>query len=445
MNITRPLVFLSYSARLADLWSTYHLPVEWTLGVSLAPAVAGAMARFRLGRAWSGLARPDSRRASREVAVDPEEQLTRLACRSLDSLRVGLVVLDAEDRPILVNPAARALGLLRAGAGLGNPVAHPAVRTLAGRARRTGVPREAELDLSRDPAAAAIAVNLRAVNLGDDFVAIEAQDMTEAHRVARVRRDFVANVSHELKTPIGALQLLSEALLDATDAGPARAGEPAPAGEPARERVPDIAAARRFADRIHHESRRLGRLVTELIELSRLQGGDPLPAPEPVGVDSIVAEVLDRTRTAAGAKGTEIEVTGERGLIVYGSDQQLATAVVNLVENALAYSPPGSPVTLATSATDELVDIAVTDEGIGIAPKDVDRVFERFYRADRARSRATGGTGLGLAIVKQIATNHGGRVEVASELGKGSTFTLRLPARPQPAVPPAPAAPKGSA
>jgi len=242
-----------------------------------------------------------------------------------------------------------------------------------------------------------------------------------------VRRDFVANVSHELKTPIGALQLLAEALLDATDPDSVTT-------DPAE----DVAAARRFAERIQTESTRLGRLVNELLELTRLQGAEPLPAPEPVAIDWVVAEVIDRTRTAASARSIEVDVTGDRGLTVYGSDSQIATAVANLVENAIAYSAEHTKVDVVTRGDDEYVEIAVTDQGIGIGPSDLDRIFERFYRADQARSRATGGTGLGLAIVKHIATNHGGRVEVSSRLGGGSTFTIRLPARPPDAVLPLP-------
>lgn len=345
-----------------------------------------------------------------------------LARRSVDSLRVGVVVLDADDVPVLINPAARAMGMLRAGATPGSIAAHPIIRTLAGQVRRTGIRREVELDLPRGTQGGAqdpLGVHLRAVGLSGNHVAIEAADVTESHRVARVRRDFVANVSHELKTPIGALQLLAEALLDATDPDSAVA-------DPSE----DVAAARRFAERIQHESTRLGRLVNELLELTRLQGAEPLPAPDPIAVDWVLAEVVDRTRTTAAARKIEVVVTGERGLTVYGSDSQIATAVANLVENAVAYSGEGTQVTVTVDRDDDHVGIAVADQGIGIAPDEVDRIFERFYRADQARSRATGGTGLGLAIVKHIATNHGGRVDVSSTLGGGSTFTLRLPASP---------------
>jgi len=206
----------------------------------------------------------------------------------------------------------------------------------------------------------------------------------------------------------------------------------------------DLAAARRFAERIQHESTRLGRLVSELLDLARLQGGEPLPEPSPVSVDRIIAEVIDRTGTPATAKGLEVGFAGTRGLTVYGSESQLVAAVANLAENAVNYSPdaqegrPAPRVTITARGDEDWVEITVSDQGIGIEPKDLDRIFERFYRADRARSRATGGTGLGLAIVKHIATNHGGQVDVDSTVGVGSTFTLRLPARPPDDVLPLP-------
>ena len=343
----------------------------------------------------------------------------RVAEDALSALRVGVLILDASDHPVLANPAASELGLVRPGPTPQAQHVHAVIRTLAAQVRRSGVRREVELDLPRRGSAAqsqgeTLGVRVHVTSLtgpgyAPGHVVIEASDVTEAHRVARVRRDFVANVSHELKTPVGALALLSETLVDAID---------------------DPEASRRFAERIHHESQRLGRLVKELLELSRLQGGDPLPAQLPVAVDRIVNEVVDRTRTAAAAKNIDIHFAGERGLIVFGNEGQLVNALANLVENAIAYSPDETKVTVDAHVDSDMVNIGVADQGIGIAAKDLDRIFERFYRADKARSRDTGGTGLGLAIVKHIAVNHGGRVDVESTLGTGSTFTLRLPARP---------------
>jgi two-component system, OmpR family, sensor histidine kinase SenX3 len=396
--------------------------VEWVigLGVVLAGALSGAGAGAVVVRRRRAATAAEGRQAIK--TEQDGTSLKGLGRKALASLHVGVVVLDGVDHPVLVNPAARAMGLLRSGGAPGTIAAHPILRTLAGQVRRTGVRREVELDLPRGRAGASpapLGLHLRAVALGGNLVSVEAADVTESHRLARVRRDFVANVSHELKTPIGALQLLAEALLDATEL----AGDSAEPNE-------DLIAARRFAERIHHESHRMGRLVSELLELSRLQGAEPLPTPEPVAMDWVIAEVVDRTRTTASAKAIEVVSEGPRGATVYGTDSQVATAVTNLVENAIAYSPEGTTVRIAVRHDDEWVEIDVTDQGIGIGPQDLDRIFERFYRADQARSRATGGTGLGLAIVKHIATNHGGRVTVSSVLGGGSTFTLRLPAQP---------------
>jgi two-component system sensor histidine kinase SenX3 len=411
--------------------------VEWALVVG---AVVGLLAGAVAGASW---ARQAVRRAGRQAA--PARLASKgLGRRTVDALRVGVMVLDRADHPIIANPAVRELGLVRA-AGFGTQTSerpgpaiapHVVARSLADQARRTGMPQEVELDLPRGPGQGTVGIQIRAVCLDDEYVAVEVADLTEARRLAKVRRDFVANVSHELKTPVGALHLLSEALLEATDTAE-------PSG-------PDPEAARRFAERIQHESVRMGRLVSELIELSRLQGADPLPAMEPVSVDRIVAEVIDRTRTAASAKGIEAVFVGMRGLTVYGSEDQLATALGNLVENAIAYSPDSTEagdgahlagrVTVTARGDGETIEVSVIDEGIGIDAADVDRIFERFYRADQARSRATGGTGLGLAIVKHIVTNHGGAVLVNSTPGVGSTFTLRLPARPATAGNPPPAA-----
>lgn len=316
-----------------------------------------------------------------------------------DALRTGVCVLDADDEVTYANTGARALGIVT-----DTVIAPAALRSLAGHVRATAAPRQVELELDHggDPTA----VRVDVAPLPEGHIAVELTDISELHRVERVRRDFVANVGHELKTPVGALQLLAEALADAVD---------------------DPAAAARFTTRIQHESARMSRLVSELLELSRLQGAEPMPAPVTVWIDRVVTEAVDRGRTAATAKDITINRTGRRGLAVSGSENQLATALGNLVGNAIAYSPETTVITVDTDVKDDAVLIAVTDEGIGIDPSEHNRIFERFYRSDPARSRATGGTGLGLAIVKHIAGNHGGRVEVSSMPGNGATFTLTLP------------------
>jgi two-component system sensor histidine kinase SenX3 len=341
----------------------------------------------------------------------------RLTMSSLATLSVGVLVLDRAGQPILINPAARRLGLSRATPVSGQQVPseqpHPIVKALAARVTMTGAPAALETDLSGTASGMPTTIALRACVLPQGYVLVEASDVTEAHRMARMRRDFVANVSHELKTPVGALRLLADALLDASQPG-----------------EEDPTAIPRFARRIRHESTRLARLTAELLELSRLLGAEPLPAPLPVAVDRIVAEVVDRSRTAAMGKHMTVRCVGQRGLVAYGNETQLVTAVANLVDNAIAYSPSDTTVTIATESSDHVIDITIKDEGIGIEERHLDRIFERFYRVDKARSRDTGGTGLGLSIVKHIATNHAGRVAVASTVGKGSVFTLTLPARP---------------
>ncbi|MFD6250666.1 sensor histidine kinase, partial [Streptomyces roseolus] len=234
--------------------------------------------------------------------------------------------------------------------------------------------------------------------------------LTAAPLTDGVRRYFVANVSHELKTPVGAISLLSEAVMDAAD---------------------DPEAVSRFAGRMQIEATRLTNLVQELIDLSRVQNDDPLEDSEPVSVDELVAEAIDRSRHPASTKQITMASGGSADLFVWGSRGQLAAALGNLVENAVNYSPARTRVGIAARRVaapgGDLIEIAVTDQGIGIPEKDRERIFERFYRVDPARSRATGGTGLGLAIVKHVAASHGGEVTVWSTEGQGSTFTLRLP------------------
>ena len=326
------------------------------------------------------------------------------AAAVLEAVPVAVLVVDAAHEVLLANRAARDLGMVSAGV----LAALPQLRRLIADTRRTGLRQEIELEApvsrrGRGPEA----FLARLAPVGDGTVAVVLEDVTEARRVEAVRKDFVANVSHELKTPVGAMTLLAEALVDASE---------------------DPEAVRRFAGRAQKEAGRLARLVQELIDLSRLQGADPLPEGTLVSVDQVVAEAVDRARTTAAARAITLVRGGEAGRQVRGSENQLVTAVGNLLDNAVAYSPDNTRVAVAVRTRDGNIEITVTDQGIGIAAKDLERVFERFYRADPARSRATGGTGLGLAIVKHIATNHGGEVGLWSVEGSGSTFTLRLPA-----------------
>ncbi len=336
---------------------------------------------------------------------------SRLIRRLVDGLPSGLVVLDADGAVVLANPAARTMGVIDAGR-----LALDELTDLVGQTRADGVDRDRQLGLPPRPEPPltrprpdqeAFAVRARTLRLGSDgHVAVILDDVTEARRVEAVRRDFVANVSHELKTPVGALHVLAEAVAVASD---------------------DPVAVRRFASRMTRESSRLARLVQEIIDLSRLQGADPMPDLRPVLVSAVLAEALDRTRLTASAREITIAVIGDSDFAVSGDEGQLATALANLLDNAVSYSPTGTRVVIGVRRAGDTVELSVADEGIGIAERDLERVFERFYRADPARSRQTGGTGLGLAIVKHVATNHGGSVSVWSSEGAGSTFTIRLP------------------
>lgn len=320
------------------------------------------------------------------------------------TLETGVILLDDDD-VLLANEAAAALRVV-----WGNELSAPVLTRLARQARRDGTRITSDVDLPWGATSRAVHA-IAAPVPGTTYVVLLLADLQEARRLEAVRRDFIANVSHELKTPIGAMLLLAEALRGAID---------------------DPEALKTFTDRMLHEAKRMSRLVQELLDLSRLQGGEPLPSLAAVRVDDIVRDAVDPLLVRADAAGITVEVGVSDDLVVMGDRRQLVTALTNLIENAIAYSPSGSRVGLgARRSHDDVrdtVEIAVSDQGVGIENADQERVFERFYRVDTARSRATGGTGLGLAIVKHIMYNHGGRVSVWSRPGVGSTFTLHVPA-----------------
>jgi two-component system sensor histidine kinase SenX3 len=321
-------------------------------------------------------------------------------------LRSSAVVLNGEDRVVRASPTAYSYGLVR-----DDRLVAADLLELARKVRRDGEIREAELEVPRGPlGGGTLALLARVAPLGSTLILLLLEDRTEERRVDAVRRDFVANVSHELKTPVGAISLLAEALLDAAD---------------------DPEAVRRFAGRMRTEASRLSELVQDVIDLSRLQGHDPLRAPELVRLDDIVTEAVDRSRLAAEAKSITIGVGGQKDVLVRGDGTQLVMALGNLIDNAVRHSPADTRVSLGVRRVDAgssgLAEVSVADEGPGIPEDDLERIFERFYRVDEARSRNTGGTGLGLSIVKHVALGHGGEVTVWSAEGVGSTFTLRLP------------------
>lgn len=319
------------------------------------------------------------------------------------------IVIDSGDQVLLANPRAIEMGLVRE-----RRIVVRALLEISRDVRRDGAMTiDLRLPAGTLPTNREVIVNVQGDSLDrSGVVALVMHDVTEAHRVEAVRRDFVANVSHELKTPVGAISLLGEAIEDASG---------------------DADAVRRFAASMQRESKRLATLVAELIELSRLQGAEPAPPQTNVDVAEIITECVDGIRAAASAKNITIVKAGEATVSVPAVRAQLHAAVSNLLTNAISYSPNDTKVGVTHRVLDGYAEIVVKDQGIGIAARDIGRIFERFYRVDPARSRSTGGTGLGLAIVKHIATNHGGSVDVWSSEGDGSTFTLRLPL--EPAIP----------
>lgn len=350
----------------------------------------------------AGLAFRVSERAQRSAPASPDPVIPPGADEVLSVLRQSAVLLNDRLEVVKASPSAYAFGLVRQ-----HRLAVPELLTLAESVLRDGQIREVQLEVSRSPDTVhTMHVGARVAPLTPGLVLVLVEDRTHAMRVDEVRRDFVANVSHELKTPVGALTLLAEAVQDAAD---------------------DPAAVERFAKRMQEEGVRLTRLVQEIIDLSRLQYDDPVESPEPIEVDEIVASALDRSRVDAENRHIRLASGGHGGLQVLGDESQLVVALGNLVENAVAYSPPHTRVAVGVRRRNDRVEISVTDQGYGIPEAEQERIFERFYRVDPARSRATGGTGLGLAIVKHIAASHGGEVSVWSVPGAGSTFTLRLP------------------
>jgi len=318
-------------------------------------------------------------------------------------LRSSAVLIGDDDSVLDASAPAHALGLVRDGRLVPAELLRM-VRTV----RRDGQIREVDLLLSRANSLLPLHVTVRVAPLGR-LVLVLAEDRTRERRVESIRRDFVANVSHELKTPVGALTLLAEAVGEAAD---------------------DPEAVRRFAGRMQTESERLTRLVQQIIELSRLQGDELVREPTTIDVAEIVATAVDRVRTDADARGITVVTRTQPGLIVLGSPDQILVAVSNLVENAVAYSGDGGRVAVMAGRSGDRVTITVSDQGIGIPQAELDRIFERFYRVDPARSRTTGGTGLGLSIAKHIAASHGGEITVWSVENEGSSFTLCLPAAP---------------
>ena len=370
---------------------------------------------FLLGAAIAGLALPaygwvkERFRRHKSATTLVENQVTtvgQVLHLAIQGSPTGITVVDRTGDVVLSNGRAHALGIVH------QRTVNSDVWRVAQEAFDDKDTHTLDVNPSVNPRrpgnrVTAVQAVVKPLTLIDDrFVIIYATDESENVRMESARRDFVANVSHELKTPVGGMALLAEALMEAVD---------------------DPEQVEYFGTRLHREAHRMADMINELISLSKLQGAERLPDMEPVRVDDIIDEAIERTQLAADNAQIEL-VRGEHsGVWVNAERSLLVTALANLISNAINYSPQSMPVSVSQNVRNDVVMIRVTDRGIGIAPEDQGRVFERFFRVDKARSRQTGGTGLGLAIVKHVMANHGGNISLWSRPGTGSTFTLELP------------------
>lgn len=323
------------------------------------------------------------------------------ATEVLDALAAASLVIDQNDKVVRATTGAISFGLVQ-----NSELVHKQLRELVEAARNSKDTQVSDLSLQTGLRGQKSFVHARAARLGKSLVLLLVEDRTEAKRVEDTRRDFVANISHELKTPIGAISLLAEAIEDAAD-------------------QPEMVS--KFAKNLHREAKRLGALVKEIIQLSEYQSGESATQHSLVEMAEVVAEAVEQNQILAENKRVKISVAAPAGIQVFGDREALIVAAKNLIENAVIYSEENQQVGIGLREVDDVVELSVLDNGMGISVPDQERIFERFYRVDPSRSRETGGSGLGLAIVKYIAKNHRGEVTVFSQLGLGSTFTLRLP------------------
>ncbi|MEY3537650.1 MAG: hypothetical protein RL645_464 [Actinomycetota bacterium] len=340
------------------------------------------------------------RRAELSVRAD-RDNIVDGATEVLDVLASAGLVIGSTGTVIRATDGALAMGLVN-----NRVLVHKRLRELVTTARESESPVSLETTIASGLRGNTVWVHVRAAKMSNDNVLLLVDDRTEAHRLDETRRDFIANISHELKTPIGAISLLAEALQDAGDS-------------------PEMVA--KFSKDLYRESKRLGALVKDIIQLSRLQSAEVASGAQVIELHEVIDEAVELNKHAAEARKVRIGVDAPNDIYVYGDRGMLVTAVRNLIENAITYSDDNSQVGIGLAVSQNIAELAVSDSGIGISPEDQKRVFERFYRVDPSRSRETGGTGLGLSIVKHVAHNHRGEVAVFSKPGLGSTFTLRIP------------------
>lgn len=369
---------------------------EWLTIAAIAIGVlvgVGFMIMFRIAEDRG----QQARRLSNSGIPEGVEQI-------LEGFETAGIVVDPSNNVLRVTEEAINLGLLTKKGNL-----RPEINEFVDAARRADDTYRSDVLFAAEGVSSPRRLSLRGARIGARYLVVLVNDRSEEDRLEEVRRDFVANISHELKTPTASVRLIAEAMERAAD---------------------DPATVRRFSERLAAEAERLAHITAEVIELSRLQSADPFAHRMRLDIADIVQAAVHENEIVAHDRGVEMVVAVEPGLRVDGDPHALRTAVSNLISNAIAYSDDKGRVGVGASLNGGNVEISVTDRGIGMDPAELDRIFERFYRIDQARSRNTGGSGLGLSIVKHIAHNHGGHVRAWSQPGKGSTFTIRIPAAP---------------
>lgn len=329
------------------------------------------------------------------------QSLSDGAAELLEVLSAAALVLNPANLAVRATQGALAFGLLQ-----NRSLTSADLVELVNKTRESNTIEALDTELTIGLSKDKVYITARAANIGEGNVLLIVDDRTEAKRLDDTRRDFIANISHELKTPIGAISLLAEALADAAD---------------------DPEAVAKFSKSLGKESKRLSGLIKDVIQLSRIQSAEVVTNAEIVDLSTVVMEAVDRNSYRAENRGLKITYDAPEGIEVVGDPEMLTVAVKNLIENAIIYSDEGASVGVGLRSVDNVAEITVTDSGIGIASSEQGRIFERFYRVDPSRSRKTGGTGLGLAIVKHVALSHNGEVKLFSKTGVGSTFTLRIP------------------
>jgi two-component system sensor histidine kinase SenX3 len=366
-----------------------------TLGVEV--IILGGVVALAVGATFGWFL---GKRTSRVIEAEPVS-FPDLVAEVLELMGSVGIVLDGSNRVVGTNSWAESFGLVARGL-----LVHAEIADLAKRARSGSNIESFEGVLRVGLAQEKVSVAAKAKLVAGDYVVLVLEDRTSDIRLDKTRRDFIENISHELKTPIGAIALLSEAIQEAGD---------------------DREAVAKFASSLNKESSRLTFLVQDIIKLSRLQSEEVLASAEIVDLHDVMAEAIDRNEQLAASRKIRLNSEQAPKLEVFGNKEMLITAVKNLIENAISYSEPGTSVGIGCSAKESIAEITVTDSGAGISPENQQRIFERFYRADPSRSRETGGTGLGLSIVKHVAKIHRGEIKLFSQVGVGSTFTLRVP------------------